>query len=74
MEEGGEGRGERGRVAKVTKDPKVTTLPFCKGRDGEVTRTPAQKSQVIPDRRHRRPLYPSSTQPWENGRFEGWKK
>ena len=26
MEEGGEGRGERGRVAKVTKDPQVRTL------------------------------------------------
>ena len=56
MEEGGEGRGERGRVAKVTKDPQVRTLVRAETEKSQAT--PAQKSQVTPDRSHKRPLYP----------------
>ena len=55
MEEGGEGRGERGRVAKVTKDPQVRTLVRAETEKSQAT--PAQKSQVTPDRSHKRPLY-----------------
>ena len=40
MEEGGEARGERGRVAKVTKSKSDDTAAFCKGRDREVTSDP----------------------------------
>ena len=59
MEEGGEGRGERGRVAKVTKDPQVRTLQqFVRAETEKSQATPAQKSQVTPDRSHKRPLYP----------------
>ena len=58
MEEGGEGRGERGRVAKVTKDPQVRTLQqFVRAETEKSQATPAQKSQVTPDRSHKRPLY-----------------
>ena len=60
VEEGGEGRGERGRVAKVTKDPQVRTLQqFVRAETEKSQATPAQKSQVTPDRSHKRPLYPS---------------
>ena len=59
VEEGGEGRGERGRVAKVTKDPQVRTLQqFVRAETEKSQATPAQKSQVTPDRSHKRPLYP----------------
>ena len=59
VEEGGEGRGERGRVAKVTKDPQVRTLQQLVRAETEKSQaTPAQKSQVTPDRSHKRPLYP----------------
>ena len=62
MEEGGEGGGERGRVAEVTKDPEVTTLQHFVGAETEKSQaTPAQKSQVTPDRSHKRPLYPCFT-------------
>ena len=62
VEEGGEGRGERGRVAKVTKDPQVRTLQqFVRAETEKSQATPAQKSQVTPDRSHKRPLYPSRT-------------
>ena len=58
VEEGGEGRGERGRVAKVTKDPQVRTLQqFVRAETEKSQATPAQKSQVTPDRSHKRPLY-----------------
>ena len=58
MAEGGEGRGERGRVAKVTKDPQVRTLQqFVRAETEKSQATPAQKSQVTPDRSHKRPLY-----------------
>ena len=58
VEEGGEGGGERGRVVEVTKDPKVTTLQHFVGAETEKSQaTPAQKSQVTPDRSHKRPLY-----------------
>ena len=57
-EGGGEGGGERGRVAEVTKDPKVTTLQHFVGAETEKSQaTPAQKPQVTPDRSHKRPLY-----------------
>ena len=57
-EGGGEGGGERGRVAEVTKDPKVATLQHFVGAEAEKSQaTPAQKSQVTPDRSHKRPLY-----------------
>ena len=57
-EGGGEGGGERGRVAEVTKDPKVTTLRHFVGAETEKSQaTPAQKSRVTPDRSHKRPLY-----------------
>ena len=58
-EGGGEGGGERGRVAEVTKDPKVATLQhYFVGAETEKSQvTPAQKSQVTPDRSHKRPLY-----------------
>ena len=60
VEEGGEGGGERGRVAEVTKDPKVTTLQHFVGAETEKSQaTPAQKSQVTADRSHQRPLYRS---------------
>ena len=59
VEEGGEGRGERGRVAKVTKDPQVRPLQqFVRAETEKSQATPAQKSQVTPDRSHKRPLYP----------------
>ena len=62
VEVGGEGGGERGRVAEVTKDPKVTTLQHFVGAETEKSQaTPAQKSQVTPDRSHKRPLYLSSS-------------
>ena len=58
VEEGGEGRGLRGRVAKVTKDPQVRTLQqFVRAETEKSQATPAQKSQVTPDRSHKRPLY-----------------
>ena len=58
VEEGGEGRGEQGRVAKVTKDPQVRTLQqFVRAENQKSQATPAQKSQVTPDRSHKRPLY-----------------
>ena len=41
VEEGGEGRGERGRVAKVTKDPQVRTLQ-------QFVRAETEKSQATP--------------------------
>eukprot|EP00439_Symbiodinium_sp_Y106_P075103 s127_g14.t1 len=51
-------RGERGRVAKVTKDPQVRTLQqFVRAETEKSQATPAQKSQVAPDRSHKRPLY-----------------
>ena len=71
MEEGGEG--ERGRVAEVTKDPKVATLPHFVGAETEKSQaTPAQKSQVTPDKSHKRPLYrlAGSTFACRNG-FQG---
>ena len=59
---GGEGGGERGRVAEVTKDPKVATLQHFVGAQTEKSQaTPAQKSQVTPDRSHERPLYRKNT-------------
>ena len=55
---GGRGRGERGRVAKATKDPQVRTLQqFVRAETEKSQATPAQKSQVTPDRSHKRPLY-----------------
>ena len=64
VEEGGEGRGERGRVAKVTKDPQVRTLQqFVRAETEKSQATPAQKSQVTPDRSHKRPLYPCGLYP-----------
>ena len=64
MEEGGEGRGERGRIAKVTKDPQVRTLQqFVRAETEKSQATPAQKSQVTPDRSHKRPLYPVDASP-----------
>ena len=64
VEEGGEGRGERGRVAKVTKDPQVRTLQqFVRAETEKSQATPAQKSQVTPDRSHKRPLYPKPHSP-----------
>ena len=57
-EGGGEGGGERGRVAEVTKDPKVATLQHFVGAETEKSQvTPAQKSQVTTERSHKRPLY-----------------
>ena len=62
VEEGGEGRGEREGVAKVTKDPQVRTLQqFVRAETEKSQATPAQKSQVTPDRSHKRPLYPPTT-------------
>ena len=55
-EEKGEER--RGRVAKVTKDPQVRPLQqFVRAETEKSQATPAQKSQVTPDRSHKRPLY-----------------
>ena len=69
MEEGGEGRGERGRVAKVTKDPQVRTLQqFVRAETEKSQATPAQKSQVTPDRSHKRPLYLQDP-PWQPGQY-----
>ena len=63
-EGGGEGGGERGRVAEVTKDPKVTTLQHFVGAETEKSQaTPAQKSRVTPDRSHKRPLQRLSPPP-----------
>ena len=51
VEEGGEGRGERGR-------PQVRPLQqFVRAETEKSQATPAQKSQVTPDRSHKRPLY-----------------
>ena len=60
---GGEGGGERGRVAEVTKDPKVATLQHFVGAETEKSQaTPAQKSQVVVlHRTTRRTLYSRGT-------------
>ena len=75
VEEGGEGGGERGRVVEVTKDPKVTTLQHFVGAETEKSQaTPAQKSQVTPDRSHKRPLYrllQKDNERYRHGAFSG---